>query len=69
MKRNIGGLDRFFRLGIGFLSLPLMMIMEGGFLTLLFGVVALVGLGTALTGYCPISQRLGMDTTGRKDPE
>jgi hypothetical protein len=66
MEKNVGGLDRFFRLGIGFLSLAIVFASEDSALRLIFGVVALIGLVTAATGYCPINARLGLDTT-KKD--
>lgn len=62
MKKNVGGLDRFFRLGIGFLSLAIAYAAQDPTLKFIFGLVALIGLATALTGYCPINARLGIDT-------
>jgi hypothetical protein len=67
MEKNVGGLDRFFRLGIGFLSLAIVMASEDTVLRLIFGVVALIGLATATTGYCPVNARLGLNTTDKKD--
>ncbi len=67
MEKNVGGLDRFFRLGIGFLSLAIVLATEDSVLRLIFGVVALIGLATAITGYCPINARLGLNTTTKKD--
>ncbi len=67
MEKNVGGLDRFFRLGIGFLSLAIVLASEDTVLRLIFGVVALIGLATATTGYCPVNARLGLNTTDKKD--
>ena len=67
MEKNVGGLDRFFRLGIGFLSLAIAAASQGAFLQVVFGLVAVVGLVTAATGYCPISRRLGINTREKKD--
>ena len=63
MKKNVGILDRFFRLGIGFLSLAILFAAEDTVLRLLFGIVAIIGLITGTIGYCPINDKLGMDTT------
>ena len=67
MQKNVGGLDRFFRFGIGFLSLAIVLVSEDTALRLIFGVVALAGLATAATGYCPINTRLGINTTEKRD--
>jgi hypothetical protein len=67
MQKNVGGLDRFFRFGIGFLSLAVVLATEDTPLRLIFGVVALIGLATATTGYCPINAKLGINTTEKKD--
>ncbi len=66
VQKNVGGLDRFFRLAVGFLSLAIAYASQDTLLQLIFGLVALLGLGTAITGYCPINARLGMDTTRKK---
>ena len=66
MEKNVGGLDRFFRLGIGFLSLAVSVATEDTAFRLIFGLVALIGLGTAITGYCPINARIGINTTKKK---
>jgi hypothetical protein len=67
MQKNVGGLDRFFRFGIGFFSLAIVLASEDTALRLIFGVVALIGLATATTGFCPINSRLGINTTEKKD--
>ncbi len=69
MKKNVGGLDRFFRLGIGFLSLAIAYATQDPAMKLIFGLVALVGLATSLTGYCPINARLGINTRGERGGE
>ncbi len=66
MKRNVGGLDRFFRFGIGFLSLAIVLATENLILQIVFSLVAVGALGTAFTGRCPLNARLGVDTTTRK---
>jgi hypothetical protein len=67
MEQNVGGLDRLFRIGVGFLSLAIAYVMEDSLLQLVFGVVALIGLGTAITGYCPINKKFGLDTRAKKE--
>ena len=67
MQKNVGGLDRFFRLGIGFLSLANVLASQDSVLRLIFGVVALTGLATATTGYCPINAKLGLNTTENRE--
>jgi Inner membrane protein YgaP-like, transmembrane domain len=62
---NVGGLDRLFRLAIGFASLAILFAVEETALRLLLGIVALVGLGTGIVGYCPINRMLGLNTSAK----
>lgn len=66
MEQNVGGLDRFFRFGLGFLSLAVAIASEDTLLRLIFGGVAAFGLGTAALGHCPLNARFGIDTRGKK---
>lgn len=66
MKKNVGGLDRLFRLGLGVFSLAILFAAEDTFLRLVFGIVAIIGLVTGTIGYCPINDKLGMDTTKKR---
>ena len=66
MKRNVGGLDRFYRFGIGFLSLALVFVAEHVLWKAVFAVVALVGFATAATGYCPLNAAFRVDTRKKK---
>jgi hypothetical protein len=66
MRKNVGGLDRFYRFGIGFLSLALAFVSESPLLKFVFALVALLGIVTAVTGYCPINAKFRVDTTKRK---
>lgn len=66
MTKNVGGLDRLYRFGIGFLSLALVFVTEYGLLKVVFIVVALLGIGTAATGYCPLNAAFGVDTRKKK---
>jgi hypothetical protein len=67
MKKNVGGLDRLYRLAVGFASAAVAYATGDTALRLVFGLVALIGVGTALLGYCPISDWLGMNTAAKKD--
>ncbi len=69
MQQNVGGLDRFYRFGIGFLSLALVFVSESIALKVLFALVALLGIGTALIGYCPINAKFGVNTIRKKKEE
>jgi hypothetical protein len=66
MKKNVGGLDRFYRFGIGFLSLALVFVSASPILKIVFALVALIGIATALIGYCPLNTAFKVDTTKRK---
>ena len=66
METNVGGQDRLFRAGVGFLSFAIAYASDGGLLLLVFGLIAFIGLGTSLTGYCPINHRLGVNTASKK---
>jgi hypothetical protein len=67
MKQNLGGVDRIFRFGVGFLCLALFFVNDQLVWKVIFGVVAVAGLLTAVTGYCPISALLKVETTGKKE--
>jgi hypothetical protein len=66
MKKNVGGVDRIFRFGIGFLGLAVFFATDDLLLKTIFGIVAVVGLLTAATGYCPVNDRLGRNTAEHK---
>jgi hypothetical protein len=66
MKKNVGRLDRFYRFGIGFLSLALAFVSGSLILKIVFSLVALLGIATAFAGYCPLNAKFGVDTTKRK---
>lgn len=66
MQKNVGGLDRFYRFGIGFLSLALVFVSESPILKVVFALVALIGIATAFIGYCPINAKFGVDTTKKR---
>lgn len=66
MKKNVGGPDRLFRLGLGIFSLAILFVAQDTFLQLVFGIVAIIGLVTGTIGYCPINDKLGVDTTKKR---
>lgn len=66
MKKNVGGLDRLFRVAVGFASAAIAYATGDPALRLLFGLVAAIGLGTGLLGYCPINDKLGLNTSVKK---
>ena len=66
MKRNVGGLDRLFRLAAGFASAAFSFATEDTALRLLLGLVAVLGIGTSLLGYCPVNHLFGMNTAANK---
>jgi len=66
MTRNVGGVDRIFRLGVGFLCLALFFATDHLVWKVIFGVVAVAGLVTASMSYCPISDVLKINTAGKK---
>lgn len=58
MTRNVGGVDKWLRMGAGILLLAL-----GAFGPLgWWGLIGLVPLGTALIGFCPLYPLIGMNT-------
>jgi hypothetical protein len=66
MERNVGTLDRFYRFGIGFLSIALVFVSESIVLKIVFALVALFGIATALIGYCPLNAKFGVNTIRKK---
>lgn len=62
MKKNVGLLDRFFRIGIGILSLSIVFVGGDFALILIFGIVALFAIVTSVIGYCPVNAKFGLDT-------
>ena len=66
MKKNVGGIDRFFRFGVGFVCLALFFANDQLMWKVIFGIVAVVGLGTGMIGYCPVSDLLKINTAEKK---
>jgi len=67
MEHNVGGIDRAFRIGIGFPALSVMVATDDWLLKIVFGAVATVGLVTWALGYCPINDALGRSTVKKQD--
>ena len=62
MKKNVGRLDRLFRISVGFACSSVVFAADDLIIRLLFGFVALILIGTGVTGYCPFNELLGMNT-------
>jgi len=62
MNKNVGLLDRFFRIGIGTLSLSIVFVSRDFSITLIFGIVAIFAIVTSVIGYCPVNAKFGLDT-------
>ena len=65
-KRNEGTLDRIARLAVGIVLLPTGLVllggMQGNVLGLLVTLPGVIGLVTALTGFCPTYVLFGIST-------
>ncbi len=64
MKRNIGAVDRTIRIIIGLFVLSLIFWGPKSY----WGLLGLIPLVTALVGYCPPYQILGISTCKTKQP-
>ena len=70
MKHNVGPKERYGRIGLGLLSavgaalLPVDTIWR-----VALGVMALAGVGTGVSRYCPVNQALGIDNYGKGEKE
>lgn len=63
IHRNVGGVDRAVRLAIGaVLPLAAALAPMGSGWRVVAGTVGGIALATALGGYCPLNQLLGVDT-------
>jgi hypothetical protein len=60
MQGNVGGLDRFVRIGIGAALFSLFLLAEGKLR--LFGLIGLIPLYTGLLGNCSLYCILGIST-------
>lgn len=66
MKRNVGERERYGRLGLGVLSgAGAIFLPVGTVVQVLLGVVAVAGLATGTSRYCPINQAFGIDNYGK----
>jgi hypothetical protein len=64
MQVNVGSTDKVVRVVIGLALLSLLFLLEGK--ARWFGLIGLVPLLTAFTGFCPLYTLLGMNTCPRK---
>lgn len=58
MKKNVGGLDKMLRIGVGALFVLLALTGVIGW----WGWLGIIPLATGLTSYCALYQLLGMNT-------
>ena len=70
--RNVAGLDRAARLGIGIVLLPVALLLLGGPGGGIFGIAAtavgLIGLVTGVSGFCPTYVLLGWSIARDRQP-
>lgn len=70
MRRNESGLDRGVRVVLGLLLFYLAVTAAGGFWgSLIFGILAVILIVTAVTGYCLLYGLLGINTCSLKHTE
>ncbi len=62
MERNIGTIERIFRLVLGLVILGLYAALPGGWRYL--ALLGLIPLGTAITGFCPAYRLFGIRRGG-----
>jgi len=62
MKKNEGGIDRIVRVIVGIILIVSAFRMEANGLTVVFYVVGVVAIITALTGFCALYKPFGIDT-------
>lgn len=64
MQMNIGGTDKVVRVLIGLALLSLLFLLKGQ--ARWFGLIGLVPLVTAFTGFCPLYTLVGVNTCPKK---
>ncbi|GLH71347.1 hypothetical protein GETHPA_28800 [Geothrix rubra] len=64
MQVNVGSADKAVRIVIGLALLSLLFLLEGK--ARWFGLIGIVPLLTAFTGFCPLYSLLGVNTCPRK---
>lgn len=62
MKCNMGKVDRIIRMVIGVLLIAGVFLISGTLLKVLFGIIGLVMILTAATGFCPLYVPFGIST-------
>jgi hypothetical protein len=64
MKKNVGPLDKYLRIGVG-----LLLIVLAGLGTIgVWGYIGIVPLATGVFGTCPLYQMLGINTCNTEPP-
>jgi hypothetical protein len=64
MQMNIGGTDKVVRILAGLVLLSLVFLLKGS--ARWFGLIGLVPLVTAFTGFCPLYTLLGVNTCPKR---
>jgi len=64
MQMNIGGTDKVVRILAGLVLLSLVFLLKGH--ARWFGLIGLVPLVTAFTGFCPLYSLVGVSTSPKK---
>lgn len=64
MPMNIGGTDKVVRILAGLVLLSLVLLLKGN--ARWFGLIGLVPLVTAFTGFCPLYTLVGVNTCPKK---
>jgi len=61
MKKNVGSMERYVRLGAGVAATAALPFVKSRWARALLGMVATTGFSTGLSRYCPVNQALGVD--------
>ncbi len=59
MKTNVGTYERFFRIGLGAVSLAVVPFVPSRLGQVLLGAFGVTGLATGLSRYCPVNEAMG----------
>ncbi len=66
MKQNIGGIDRYIRIGVG---TALVIIGTVGIHNLIVNIIGLIVMGTGVFRFCGLYTLLGIDTSCKIKPK
>lgn len=67
MMCNVGGTDRTVRIIVGVALLLTLFAVHNPVAQVVIGAVALIALGTALIGFCPLNRLVGISTCHRPE--